>query len=83
MRACDEQRFKDSKKTAAGQRPSMGQDMQKGRRTEIEFMNGHVGQTAQSIRREAPLNHALTDLVLAVERGTLKADPKHVLELKL
>src|SRR5499427_4963902 len=32
MRACDEQRFKDAKRTAGGQRPSMGQDMQKGRR---------------------------------------------------
>ncbi|MEA2837154.1 MAG: 2-dehydropantoate 2-reductase, partial [Bradyrhizobium sp.] len=38
MRACDEQRFMDGKRTAAEQRPSMGQDMQKGRRTEIEFL---------------------------------------------
>src|SRR5215472_14462105 len=29
MRTCDAQRFKDSGRTAAGQRPSMGQDMQK------------------------------------------------------
>ena len=42
MRACDEERFRQGKRTAAGQRPSMGQDMQKGRRTEIEFLNGLV-----------------------------------------
>src|SRR6476646_3666608 len=40
MRTCDEQRIKDGKKTSSEQRPSMGQDMQKGRRTEIEFLNG-------------------------------------------
>src|SRR5579864_7923298 len=34
-RVCDAQRFKDSGRTAAGQKPSMGQDMEKGRRTEI------------------------------------------------
>src|SRR5271154_6067800 len=43
-RTVDEQRFKDSGRTAAGQRPSMGQDMQKGRRTEIEFFKGLRGR---------------------------------------
>src|SRR5262244_534997 len=38
-KAYDAQRFADGKKTASGQRPSMGQDMAKGRRTEIEFIN--------------------------------------------
>ena len=61
----------------------MGQDMRKGRRTEIEFMNGHVVATAQSIGREAPLSRALTDLVLRVERGKLAADPRHILDLRL
>ena len=28
MRACDEQRFKDGKRTSSEQRPSMGQDME-------------------------------------------------------
>ena len=49
MRACDEQRFKDAKRTAAGQRPSMGQDMQKGRRTEIEFLNGFVVREGEKV----------------------------------
>src|ERR1700752_4772352 len=40
MRTCDEQRFRDGKRTSSEQRPSMGQDMQKGRRTEIEFLKG-------------------------------------------
>ena len=36
-RICDAQRFKDFGRTAAGQKPSMGQDTQKGRRTEIDY----------------------------------------------
>ena len=48
-KACDEQRFKDSGRTAAGQRPSMGQDMQKGRRTEIEFLNGLIVREGEKV----------------------------------
>lgn len=83
MRACDEQRFKDSKKTAAGQRPSMGQDMQKGRRTEIEFLNGFIVREGNKVGVATRANAVLTDLVLRVERGELKADPKHITELRL
>ncbi len=83
MRACDEQRFKDSKKTAAGQRPSMGQDMQKGRRTEIEFLNGFIVREGEKVGITAKANATLTDIVLRVERGELKADPKHITELRL
>jgi 2-dehydropantoate 2-reductase len=83
MRACDEQRFKDSRKTAAGQRPSMGQDMQKGRRTEIEFLNGFIVREGEKVGITAKANAVLTDLVLRVERGELKADPKHITELRL
>ena len=60
MRACDEQRFKDSKNTASGQRPSMGQDMQKGRRTEIEFLNGFVVREGEKVGRSCSANAALT-----------------------
>ncbi|SDN63391.1 ketopantoate reductase family protein [Afipia sp. GAS231] len=83
MRACDEQRFKDSKKTAAGQRPSMGQDMQKGRRTEIEFLNGFIVGEGKKVGVATNANAVLTDIVLRVERGELKADPKHITELRL
>ena len=83
MRACDEQRFKDSKKTAAGQRPSMGQDMQKGRRTEIEFLNGFIVREGEKVGVACKANAVLTDIVLRVERGELKADPKHITELRL
>ena len=49
MRACDEQRFKDSKRTSARAASLDGQDMQKGRRTEIEFLNGLVVREGEKV----------------------------------
>jgi 2-dehydropantoate 2-reductase len=83
MRTCDEQRFKDSKHTAGGQRPSMGQDMQKGRRTEIEFLNGLVVREGEKLGITCRANAVLVDLVKKVERGELAPDPKHITELRL
>ena len=83
MRACDEQRFKDASRTADGQRPSMGQDMQKGRRTEIEFLNGLVVREGEKLGLACRANAVLTDIVKRVERGELKPDPQHITELRL
>jgi 2-dehydropantoate 2-reductase len=83
IQACDEQRFKDSRKTASEQRPSMGQDMQKGRRTEIEFINGHVVREGEKVGLACRANAMLTDIVKRVERNELKPDPRHITELRL
>ena len=83
MRACDEQRFKDSGRTASSQRPSMGQDMAKGRRTEIEFLNGLVVREGDKVGLACRANAVLTELVKRVEKGELKADPRHIAELRL
>src|SRR6202453_4123240 len=83
MRACDEQRLKDRKHTSSEQRPSMGQDMQKGRRTEIEFLNGFVVREGEKVGRSCSANAALTDIVKRVERNELSADPRHITELRL
>lgn len=60
------------------QRPSMAQDILKGRRTEIEFMNGHVVARGAEIGIAAPLNARLTALVTAVERGQLAPSAAHL-----
>jgi 2-dehydropantoate 2-reductase len=83
MRVCDEQRFKDAKKTSADQRPSMGQDMLKGRRTEIEFINGLVVREGAKLGLPCRANAVLTDIVTRVEKGELKPDPLHITELRL
>ena len=70
-------------KRADGQVASMGQDMRKGRRTEIDFINGYVVDRAAEIGRDVPANRAVRDLVRAVERGEAKPDPRCVLDIKL
>jgi 2-dehydropantoate 2-reductase len=82
-RACDEQRFKDAGHTASSQRPSMGQDMAKGRRTEIEFLNGLIVREGEKAGIACRANAVLTDLVKRVEKGELTADPRHITELRL
>ncbi len=59
-------------------RPSMGQDMIKGRRTEIEFLNGLVVQRAKEMGMEAPANAGLIKAVQSVERGEAPAGLERV-----
>jgi 2-dehydropantoate 2-reductase len=61
----------------------MGQDMQKGRRSEIEFINGFVVREGEKVGLSCPANAALTDLVKRVERSELKPDPRNITELRL
>jgi len=57
------------------QRPSMAQDMAKGRRTEIEFMNGFIAEKGRQVGVPTPSHVKLVDIVLRVERGELKPSP--------
>ena len=57
------------------QRPSMGQDMLKGRRTEIDFINGHVVDRATELGLAAPANAALVAVVRRVERREVAPRP--------
>jgi 2-dehydropantoate 2-reductase len=61
------------------QRPSMAQDMEKGRRTEIEFMNGFIASEGAQVGLKAPTHEMLTRQVLRVERGEIPARPENVL----
>jgi 2-dehydropantoate 2-reductase len=80
----DEHRLAEAAKPGGGaHRPSMGQDMVKGRRTEIEFLNGFVVRKGDEVGLPTPANAALTDIVKRVERGELKPDPKHIIDLRL
>ena len=82
--AYDKHRIDEVKKSGGGEhRPSMGQDMVKGRRTEIEYLNGFVCDKAKPLGIATPANAALTDIVKRVERGELKADKRNILDLRL
>jgi 2-dehydropantoate 2-reductase len=53
----------------------MAQDMAKGRRTEIEFLNGFVVHEGHQVDIAARANERLVDIVKRVERGDLKTRP--------
>ena len=61
---------------------TMGQDMFKGRRTEIDFLNGFVVREGERAGIRARANEALVDLVKKVERGELKQDPRNITDLR-
>jgi 2-dehydropantoate 2-reductase len=64
---------------ASYQRPSMAQDMAKGRRTEIELMNGFIADEGAKVGVPAPTNAMITRQVLRVERGEIPPRPENVL----
>jgi len=59
-------------------RPSMAQDVMKGRRTEIEFINGYIAQKGAEIGVGAPHHLRITELVKQVERGEIEPNPSHL-----
>jgi len=82
--AYDARRLAEAKKPGGGaHRPSMGQDMVKGRRTEIEFLNGFIVDRGNEIGMPTPANAALTEIVKRVEKGELSPDKRHILDLHL
>ncbi len=50
-------------------RTSMWEDLQAGRRTEIDYINGEVVRLAESLNRTAPINAKLVTLIRATEQG--------------
>ena len=63
-------------------RPSMYQDVLKGRRTEIEYLNGYVARRGQDVGVPTPLNEAMTRLIKKVERGELQSDVSNIKALE-
>jgi 2-dehydropantoate 2-reductase len=63
------------------QRPSMAQDMQKGRRTEIDYLNGLIADKAEEVGLTAPTHRAITEIVKQVECGELKPKPENLFHL--
>ncbi|HYF08628.1 MAG TPA: ketopantoate reductase C-terminal domain-containing protein, partial [Acetobacteraceae bacterium] len=82
--AFDEKRLAEARKPGGGaHRPSMGQDMVKGRRTEIAFINGLVADRGAELGIPTPANAALTRIVQEVERGLNAPSPDLIKALRL
>lgn len=83
VRQYDAHRLAEAARGGGAHRPSMGQDMVKGRRTEIDFLNGYIVDRGAEVGIDAPANAALTAIVRQVEKGVLPPDPRHILDLRL
>jgi 2-dehydropantoate 2-reductase len=65
------------------QRPSMAQDIQKGRRTEIGELNGFIVQKGKDAGCAAPTHARIVEIVRQVERGEVSPRPELLFDLVL
>jgi len=77
----DEKLLAGTSTRSSDQRPSMGQDMVKGRRTEIDYINGLVATRAAELGLAAPYNAGIADVVRRIERGEIAPSPEAVAHL--
>jgi 2-dehydropantoate 2-reductase len=60
---------------------SIGQDLAKGRRTEIDYVCGHVVERGAALGVPTPMQGALLALVKRVERGEVVRSMDHIAPL--
>ncbi|MBV8495017.1 MAG: 2-dehydropantoate 2-reductase [Alphaproteobacteria bacterium] len=70
--------LRNSQQRSEHQRPSMGQDMQKGRRTEIDFINGVIVERGRAIGKPVATHEKLIAAVKKVELGQAPPSPEHL-----
>jgi len=61
--------------------PSTSQSLQKGKLTEIDYLNGYVASKAVEVGHPTPMHELLTKLVREVEQGHRKIERNNVEEL--
>ena len=57
------------------QRPSMGQDISKGRRTEIDHINGLVARRGMEVGIDVTYHQRVTEVIKRIERGEIAPSP--------
>lgn len=60
-------------------KPSMLQDIERGRPTEIDFINGYVATLGTRLGLATPANAAITARIRAIERGESRPGPEAVM----
>jgi 2-dehydropantoate 2-reductase len=60
---------------------SMLQSLERGRRSEIDFMNGYVEEVGREKDAPTPINAALTAIVREIEAGARPISPENLGEL--
>ena len=59
----------------------MLQDFERGRKTEVDFINGYVAALGNASGMPVHMNTAMTELAHQIERGALGPTPKRMNEL--
>ena len=78
LAACERVLLDARAKRSDAQRPSMGQDMVKGRPTEIDFINGFVVRKAKDHGIAVPANEGIVQTIKRIEAGEIEANPEAV-----
>jgi 2-dehydropantoate 2-reductase len=60
----------------------MLQDFERGRKTEIDFINGYVASLGRESGVPVKVNGAITELVHQIERGQIRAAPERMNDLE-
>jgi 2-dehydropantoate 2-reductase len=65
-------------KSRSGGGPSLLQDVMRGRRTEIDYLNGYVVDEARRLGVPVPFNEAIVEIYRRHGVGALKPDPRNL-----
>ncbi|SCK19293.1 2-dehydropantoate 2-reductase [Variovorax sp. HW608] len=63
------------------QRPSMGQDILKGRRTETEYINGLVARRGEEVGVDVRIHRRVNEVIKRIEKGELSPSPALLAEI--
>ena len=69
--------LESARSAGSGGVPSFGQDVRKGRRTEIDYLNGYVSEKGRSVDVPTPFNDRIVEIVHDLGLS-FAGDPKHV-----
>ncbi|MFA5078117.1 MAG: ketopantoate reductase family protein [Dehalococcoidia bacterium] len=61
-------------------KPSMWQDIEKGRKTEVDFVNGYVVRKGKEVGLKTPANEMVTRVIKDIEEGKRKPEPANLRE---
>lgn len=61
-------------------KPSMWQDIEKGRKTEVDFVNGYVVRKGKEVGVRTPANELVTSVIKKIEEGKLKPGLENIKE---
>jgi 2-dehydropantoate 2-reductase len=65
-------------KSVGAGRPSLLQDMMKGRRTEVDYLNGYVVRKGREVGVPTPLNEAIVSVTKRMEARELEQGPANL-----